>query len=209
VDLNEPCIYPWAAPAIAAHLACGRDDRAAGVIEWLEPRAAALPSRWPKAVLAGGRAALAERQGDLAGAEEGFVRAVGLHNPASPLARAEALMDQGGFLLRRAQPALARPVLAEALQLAEKCGAGWHAEQSRVLWRRAGGRARATPSGALTPQEQAVADLVRAGRTNKEIATQLYLSVNTVETHLAHIFRKLGISRRWQLIAGEDNPANR
>ena len=48
VDLNEPCIYPWAAPAIAAHLACGREDRAAGVIEWLEPRASALPSRWPQ-----------------------------------------------------------------------------------------------------------------------------------------------------------------
>ena len=78
-----------------------------------------------------------------------------------------------------------------------------------MLWRRAGGRARATPSGALTPQEQAVADLARSGRTNKEIAARLYLSVNTVETHLAHVFRKLGITRRWQLIAGEENAANR
>ena len=78
-----------------------------------------------------------------------------------------------------------------------------------MLWRRAGGRARATPAGALTPQEQAVADLARAGRTNKEIAAQLYLSVNTVETHLAHVFRKLGITRRWQLIAGEENATNR
>ncbi len=208
VDLNEPCIYPWAAPAIAAHLACGREDRAARVLEWLEPRAAALPSRWPRAVLASGQAALAERHGDPAMAEECFTGAVGLHHPASPLSRAEALTDLGGFLLRRAQPARARPVLAEALQVAEDCGAAWHAEQARVLWRRAGGRARATRSGALTPQEQAVADLARAGRTNKEIAGQLYLSVNTVETHLAHVFRKLGISRRWQLIAGEENAPN-
>jgi DNA-binding CsgD family transcriptional regulator len=208
-DLNEPCIYPWAGPAIAAHLACGREDRAAGVVEWLEPRASALPSRWPKAVLAGGRAALAERRGDVRSAEEGFVRAVDLHHPDSPLSRAEALIDQGGFLLRQSQPARARPVLAEALQLAERCGAGWHADQARVLWRRAGGRSRATPSGGLTPQEQAVAELARAGHTNKEIAAQLYLSVNTVETHLAHVFRKLGISRRWQLIAGEDNRASR
>ena len=170
VDLNEPCIYPWAAPAIAAHLACGREDRAAGVIEWLEPRAAALPSRWPRAVLAGGRAALAERQGDVAAAADGFARAVSLHHPASPLFRADSLIDQGRFLLRQAQPARARPVLAEALRLAERCGAAWHADQARVLWRRAGGRARATPAGALTPQEQAVADLARAGRTNKEIA---------------------------------------
>ena len=54
-----------------------------------------------------------------------------------------------------------------------------------------------------------MADLARAGRTNKEIAAQLYLSVNTVETHLAHVFRKLGITRRWQLIAGEENATNR
>jgi len=208
VDLHEPCIYPWAAPAIAAHLACGRDDRAAGVIEWLEPRAAALPSCWPKSVLARGRAAVAERQGDVSRAEDGFAQAVELNNPASPVSRAEALIEQGGFFLRQAQPARARPVLAEALQLAERCGAAWHAEQARVGWRRAGGRARSTPSGALTPQEQAVADLARAGRTNKEIASQLYLSVNTVETHLAHVYRKLGISRRWQLIAGEQGAAN-
>jgi DNA-binding CsgD family transcriptional regulator len=208
VDLHEPCIYPWAAPAIAAHLACGREDRAASVIDWLEPRAATLPSSWPKAVLAGGQAALAERRGDVAGAGDGFARAVDLHHPATPLARAEALIDQGGFLLRQRQPARARPVLAEALELAEGCGAAWHAERARVGWRRAGGRARATPTGALTPQEEAVADLARAGRTNKEIAAQLYLSVNTVETHLAHVFRKLGITRRWQLIAGEQRASN-
>ncbi len=209
VDLHEPCIYPWAAPAITAHLACGRDDQAVGVIEWLEPRAAALPSRWPKSVLARGQGAMAERRGDMAAAEAAFAQAVVLVNPISPVAQAEALMDQGGFLLRRGEPARARPVLAEALQLAERCRAAWHAEQARVGWRRAGGRARATPSGALTPQEQAVADLARAGRTNREIAAQLYLSVNTVETHLAHVYRKLGINRRWQLIAGEQGIADR
>jgi DNA-binding NarL/FixJ family response regulator len=51
-----------------------------------------------------------------------------------------------------------------------------------------------------------VANLARAGLTNKEIAAQLYLSVNTVETHLAHVYQKLGISRRWQLIATEETP---
>ncbi|MBO0894193.1 MAG: helix-turn-helix transcriptional regulator, partial [Acidimicrobiales bacterium] len=89
------------------------------------------------------------------------------------------------------------------VQLAEGCGAVWHAEWARVAWRRAGGRSRATPAGELTPQERAVADLARAGRTNREIADRLYLSVNTVETHLAHVYRKLGLTGRWQLIAGK------
>jgi DNA-binding NarL/FixJ family response regulator len=68
-----------------------------------------------------------------------------------------------------------------------------------VEWRRAGGRSGTTPAGQLTPQEAAVARLAKAGKTNKEIAAQLYLSVNTVETHLAHAYQKLGINRRWQL----------
>jgi DNA-binding CsgD family transcriptional regulator len=204
VELLEPSIFPWTAPAIHAYIALGRDADAARVVDWLEPRAAALPARWPKAVVAGGRALLAENRNNLDAAETGFARAVALHDDAMPLAKAEALTDQGSFLLRRDDAARARPVLAEALRLAEGCGAGWHADQARVGWRRAGGRAGTTPTGELTPQEQAVADLARAGRTNREIAERLYLSVNTVQTHLAHVYRKLGITRRWQLIARED-----
>ena len=95
-----------------------------------------------------------------------------MHHPAMPLSRAESLTEFGAFLIRRNELARARPVLAEAVQLAEDCGAAWHAERARVAWRRAGGRARTTPVGALSPQEKAVADLARAGRTNKEIAAQ-------------------------------------
>jgi len=48
-----------------------------------------------------------------------------------------------------------------------------------------------------------VARLTRAGRTNREISHELYLSVNTVETHLARACRKLGINRRSDL-AGQE-----
>ena len=44
-----------------------------------------------------------------------------------------------------------------------------------------------------------MARLARAGRTNRQISNELRLSVNTVETHLAHAYRKLGISRRGEL----------
>jgi len=57
----------------------------------------------------------------------------------------------------------------------------------------------------LTPQETQVVRLARAGRTNRQIAQELFLSVNTVETHLAHAYRKLGIRRRWELIARDDD----
>ena len=51
-------------------------------------------------------------------------------HPTSPLSRAEALIDHGSFLLRQGDTARARPVLAEALRLADACGAAWHAEQA-------------------------------------------------------------------------------
>lgn len=68
----------------------------------------------------------------------------------------------------------------------------------------AGGRRRALGPDELSPQEAAVARLARAGRSNGEIARQLHLSVNTVQTHLAHVYRKLDIHRRWELVARDD-----
>ena len=52
----------------------------------------------------------------------------------------------------------------------------------------------------LTPAEQAVARLVGTGRTNRQAAAELYVSVKTVEFHLGHIFDKLGIRSRKDLI---------
>ena len=53
----------------------------------------------------------------------------------------------------------------------------------------------------LTPAEQAVARLVGTGRTNRQTAAELYVSVKTVEFHLGHIFDKLGIRSRTDLTA--------
>jgi len=52
----------------------------------------------------------------------------------------------------------------------------------------------------LTPAEQAVARLVATGHSNRQTAAELYVSVKTVESHLRHIFAKLGIRSRRDLI---------
>jgi DNA-binding CsgD family transcriptional regulator len=52
----------------------------------------------------------------------------------------------------------------------------------------------------LTPAEQAVARLVATGHSNRQTAAELYVSVKTVESHLGHIFAKLGIRSRQDLI---------
>jgi pimeloyl-ACP methyl ester carboxylesterase/DNA-binding CsgD family transcriptional regulator len=59
----------------------------------------------------------------------------------------------------------------------------------------------ATGWEALTDAERPVADLVAGGLTNREVAERLFLSRYTVETHLKHVFAKLGVSSRAELAA--------
>ena len=59
----------------------------------------------------------------------------------------------------------------------------------------------ASPLGALTRAERAVAELVAEGLTSRQIAEQLFVSPRTVDAHLSHIFRKLEISTRARLAA--------
>jgi DNA-binding CsgD family transcriptional regulator len=62
----------------------------------------------------------------------------------------------------------------------------------------------------LTEREQAVAALAAAGRSNPEIARRLYISRETVQTHLKHIFEKLGVDSRTALAAvAAERPAAR
>jgi DNA-binding CsgD family transcriptional regulator len=51
----------------------------------------------------------------------------------------------------------------------------------------------------LTLQELQIAQLVATGATNKEVASELFLSPRTIDAHLRGIFRKLGITSRHQL----------
>ena len=51
----------------------------------------------------------------------------------------------------------------------------------------------------LTAAERRVADLVAQGSTNREAAAKLFLSFHKIDSHLRHIFAKLGISSRVQL----------
>ncbi len=52
----------------------------------------------------------------------------------------------------------------------------------------------------LTPRELEVLQLIAQGHSNQEIAAQLFVSLNTVKTHTANVFSKLGVQRRTQAI---------
>ena len=51
----------------------------------------------------------------------------------------------------------------------------------------------------MTGTERRVAELAAQGRTNKEIAAELFMGVSTVEAHLSRIYRKLGLRSRTEL----------
>ena len=200
--IADPSHIPYAPDAIAAYLAAGRSGDARRVADQLA--ACPLPSRWPAAAAAAGQGALAAHDGDLQTAEAALAQALRLlRDVPMPLARCRTLTGYGAVLARRGQRDKARQLLTDALHSAQACGAGWHTDQALTELRRAGGRTRRIPPGQLSPQEKAVARLARAGRTNRQISRELYLSVNTVETHLAHAYRKLGIGRRSELTGQE------
>jgi len=134
-----------------------------------------------------------------------------LEGSLARLEYARALTDLGAALRRGNHRAEARGALQDGLDLAERCGAGALAERARTELRAAGGR----PSqllGAgprqLTVSERRVAELAAEGRSNPEIAQVLFVTRKTVETHLGHVYHKLGVSGRGQLgrVLAEQTP---
>ena len=53
----------------------------------------------------------------------------------------------------------------------------------------------------LTETESRIAALVAQGQTNREVAAAMFVTENTVQTHVRHIFQKLGVRSRTELAA--------
>ena len=119
---------------------------------------------------------------------------------------ASAVEDLGRILVRDGRTAEGIARLNEALELYAGMGAAWDATRVRGRLRRLGVRRnlqQARPAkgwAGLTDSELAVVRLVAAGQTNRQVATQLYLSPNTISSHLRRVFVKLGIRSRVELI---------
>jgi len=123
---------------------------------------------------------------------------------ASPrrLEHAKALVALGASLRRRGNRADSREPLRAGYDLARHCGAQGLAETARGELRASGVRVRREAlSGvdALTPSELRIAEMAATGLSNAEVAQELFLTVKTVEMHLTHAYRKLGVSGRPQL----------
>lgn len=94
------------------------------------------------------------------------------------------------------QWAVARATLQEAFDVFDTIGAELWAERARSELGRLG---LSSSDEGLTPTEQRIAGLVSEGKSNREMAQALNLSVKTVESNLTRIYRKLGLRSRTEL----------
>ena len=207
VGIGEPCVIPWARHAVVAHALAGNTEDAERVLTWLDECGTRLPCRWPAAAAQAGRAVLALRRRDSLQADESYRTAIAyLDDVPLPLERAEILIGYGSMLRREGRPREARESFKTAAELAESVGAVWLARRAVEELAAAGGRRRARRGAQeLTPQEQRVARLVATGASDRDIAAHLAVSVRTVRTHLEHVYAKLGVHSKRELMAMGDS----
>ena len=183
--------------AVEALIAVGRLEDAEAVLVAWEQAGERLDRTRVRATAARCRALLSAARGDLEGAVRHAEAALGEHERLPvPLERDRTLIVLGSIQRRAKRKAAARAALDEALADLEAIGVQLWADRARAELARIGGRAR---SSGLTPTEERVAGLVAEGRSNKEVADALFVSVRTVEANLTRIYAKLGIRSRTEL----------
>jgi DNA-binding CsgD family transcriptional regulator len=192
----------WAAAElIEAAVRAGTPELAAGARSLLAERAGASGTDWAMGMLARSEAFLADDQTTEAFHVEAVER-LGRSRIAADLARAHLLY--GEWLRRRRRRIEAREQLRTAHDLFARFGMEAFAERARVELEATGEHARRRSPGTLdhlTPQEAEISRLVAEGRSNREIAGQLFISPSTVEYHLRKAYRKFGVKSRTQLAA--------
>jgi DNA-binding CsgD family transcriptional regulator/tetratricopeptide (TPR) repeat protein len=198
VGVVQPAIVPWRSDAALAHASLGELEKA----RQLAGEQLALADQWDcqRARATALRAAAAAE--DDARAVELLRAAARSAAGLAPLEHAHVLTDLGARLRRAGHRQEARVALRDALGAAAECGAGALVRRARRELVATGARPRRDAQsgpGALTSSELTVARMAAAGRTNREISEALVITVRTVEAHLTHTFRKLGISSRGEL----------
>ncbi len=195
--LGDPAAAAW---LTRTALAAGDDELAAVVARAAGTLAAGNPG-YPAIT-----AAAAHSQG-VAGQDPARLAQAAAQHP-DPWARASAAEDLGVLHARRAEQDQAIRHLTQAIGGYQQTGAAADTARVRRRLRQLGVRRRhwtqpprrtVTGWDSLTGTERAVSELVAQGLNNRQVATQMYVSINTVAFYLRQIFRKLSIGSRVDL----------
>ena len=194
-----------AADLVEAQLAAGDVAAAEATLAHGEAAAVRVGTAWAAAVTGVARAAVLLARGS---AREAVPVAVAAREAAegAPLMSALARLVEGRALAAAGERGAAIEALVSAYSAFDGFGARRRRDEATRELRRIGHRvlrpAREGTEGPLAPltaREREIAELVAAGRTNREVATQLFLSSRTVEAHLRNIYRKLDVRSRVEL----------
>ena len=196
IGVKLPSVVPVLPDAIEALALIGNTAACADLSAQLERQAADVGQPWVDAAALRGRGLTAMSEGreeavELLGGSAHAFDALGYRIEA-----ARGLLLQGRALRRSGRRNASADVLAEAHDRFTAMGATpWAAQAEAELERVAPGREHAE----LTPTEAQIAELIVCGRRNREIATELFISVATVEAHLTRMYRKLHVRSRTEL----------
>lgn len=194
----EPGIIPCEPDDVEALVMLGRHGEAEEVLRRFESRAAVPQRPWALAAAGRCRGLLLASVGDVARAGAVLDAALEDHERSEqPFERARTLLALGDVQRRLKRKRLARSTLGEALDVFDELGAPLWASKARSALDRLG----AHPAGTdLTPTEARVATLVVEGKTNRQVADALFISIKTVEANLSRVFHKLGVHSRTELM---------
>jgi DNA-binding CsgD family transcriptional regulator len=197
--IDDPLRAGQALPdAVEAAARAGELDTARELLAVLETRAGSSRQPWVQARLESCRAILVDGEK----ATACFEKAIAFGPSKRPFDHARIQLLYGEHLRRLHRRTDARVQLRAALEGFERSRAEPWSERARAELRASGETARKRDPSTidqLTPQELQIAGLVAEGLSNKEIASQLFLSPRTIDYHLRKVFAKLGITSRMQL----------
>jgi DNA-binding CsgD family transcriptional regulator len=198
MGLQEPGSFRFLPDLVEACLATGATSEAREITAWLEDRAHPVDQPWAAAAGARCRGMVQFAEAEAERATRSLTEAMDRYSELPmpfEVGRSALILGQGQRRLKLKRGA--RDSLQHALDIFEELGARAWAERARSELGRIGGRP-STPYE-LTPSEREVATLVASGRSNREVAETLHMTVNTVETNLSRIYRKLAVRSRSEL----------
>jgi DNA-binding CsgD family transcriptional regulator len=184
--------------AVEAFVNLGRLDEAEELTDILQSNGARLERPWMIGVGSRCRSMLQAARGQMEQATATAHEAMEVHEHlAMPFDRARTRLVLGQLLRRQKHRASASEALNTAWQEFETLGATVWADRARAEVTRTAVRDRGGIG--LTPSEKRVAELAAAGKTNRQMAAELFVSPKTIEVNLTRIYRKLAIRSRAEL----------
>lgn len=196
----DPAALAWRLPAAMAHWRLGDEDRArAALAEQL-----ALARSWGSPTEIGSALRVVARfERDATRRSELLEEAVAvLEGAVDRLEHTKALVDLAETWRALGRRTDSRALLDAATGLADATGSPWVRHRCAAALEALGDRPRrevAPGPDSLTASERRVAGLAVVGRSNRDIAHELFVSPKTVENHLGRVYTKLGISSRREL----------